>query len=276
MRSFPAGVVLGVSLLLSVPANAQILRGTVTDHATDRPIPGVLIELVDIRGQQPVETATNAAGDFNLRIPRDGSFVVRASHLGYLTFESDTIEFGIRDSVEIALRLSVEPVDLQPILVRVDRDSNLAEFERRRLRYGTGHFITREEIERRPISRPSELLIGIPGVNLEAQRDEQGIPQDRYVVTLRGALGPCQAHVFIDGIEVQQRSRSTADDVLNADWLGAVEVYSTAAAAPSEYHREGCGSVLFWTQARESGGRWGWIKGVAVAGFVVLGLIFTR
>jgi hypothetical protein len=237
---------------------------------------GVLIELLDTRGQGPTGASTNSAGAFSLRIPRDGSFMIRASHLGYQTFQSDPLDLRTRDLVDIRLQLSVEPIDLDPIVVRVDRDSHLAEFERRRLRSGTGHFITRDEIERRPISRPSELLIGIPGVNLQAQSDLQGIPQDRYIVTLRGTLLPCTAHVFIDGIEVRQTSNSTADDLLNADWLGGVEVYGTAATAPAAYQRPGCGSVLFWTRARESGSRWRWIKGFAAAGFVALALILTR
>jgi hypothetical protein len=276
VRGFAACVALVAAPILPATANAQILRGTVTDHATGRPMEGVLVELSDPRGQEPVVTSTNATGDFSLRIPRDGSFVIRATHLGYQTFQSETIELGTRDIVDIALQLSVEPIDLQPILVRVDRDSHLAEFERRRLRYGQGHFITRQEIERRPISRPSELLIGAPGLSLSPQRDEQGIPQDRYIVTLPGTLEPCNAHIFIDGIEVTQTARSTVDDLLNADWLGGVEVYRTVLATPSEYQRAGCGSVLFWTQARESGRGWGWLKGAAVAGFVVLALILTR
>jgi hypothetical protein len=237
---------------------------------------GVLVQLIDVRGQGPVETTTTATGEFSLRIPRDGSFVIRASQLGYLTFESDTLEFGTRDIADIGLQLSVEPVDLEPILVRVDRDSNLAEFERRRLTYGQGSFITRQEIERRPISRPSELLIGYPGVSLSPLRDEQGIPQDRYIVTLPGTLGPCSAHVFVDGLKVTQTTRSTVDDLLNADWLGGVEVYRSVLAAPSEYQRAGCGSVLFWTRARESGSPWGWLKGAAVAGFAALAFILTR
>jgi hypothetical protein len=236
---------------------------------------GVLVQLIDVRRQEGVQVTTSATGDFSLRIPRDGSFVIRASHLGYQTSRSDTLEIGVRDIVDVRMQLSVEPVDLDPIVVTVDRDSHLAEFERRRLRYGTGHFITREEIEHRPISRPSELLIGIPGVNLIPLTDGF-VPQDRYTVMLRGTLRPCRAYVFVDGREITQTGWQTADDVLNADWLGGVEIYSTEVAAPAEYQRPRCGSVLFWTRARESGGPWRWLKGAAAAGFVVMALILTR
>jgi hypothetical protein len=255
---------------------AQVLRGSVTDHASEKVISGAQIDLIDDRGGRAAQTTTDTAGFFELRAPGSGSYRLRASMIGYETVSSDVLDLRFREIVEMTVRLSIEPIALTPVVVRIrPDDSRLAEFEERRANNAGGYFITRQDIERRPVATTSELLIGAPGVTLVPQTFA-GIPQDRYIITLRGGVGPCTAHVFINGAEVSQSSGSTVDDLLNPEWLGGVEVYPTAAATPVEYRRADCGAVLFWMRDPEGGNRWRWIKVVAAAGFIGLAALITR
>jgi len=266
--------------MAAVPAVAfaQIFRGRVTDYPSGRSITGVQIDLIDDRGRGIVQTTTDTAGFFELRAPRSGVYSVRAALIGYQTLTSEPLEAGPREILELSLQLSVRPVSLTPVVVRVrpDRGSRLAEFEQRRTRHEAGHFITRPDIERRPVATASELLVGIPGVNLTPQVNYI-VPTDRYIISLRGSLGACQAHVFINGAEVSQGPTSTVDDLLIPEWLAGVEVYPTAASTPVEYRRpSGCGAVLFWTREPERGGTWRWTRLVAAAGFLGAAIMLTR
>lgn len=122
----------------------------------------------------------------------------------------------------------------------------MAEFEKRRARLGTGYYITQEQIEARPIATTSSLLLGVPGVVLRPTRFGGDM------ITMHGGALGCIATVYVDGMRVE----GNVDDFLVPQWIGAIEVYSRAALAPTEYSKGNCGVVLLWTREPEKGGRW--------------------
>ncbi|MEJ7659032.1 MAG: carboxypeptidase-like regulatory domain-containing protein [Hymenobacter sp.] len=75
----------GLLLVLLVAAGsargqgAAALRGTVVDSLSGQPLPGVSVGLVG----QPVGTATDALGQFQLRNLRPGPVMLRVAALGY-------------------------------------------------------------------------------------------------------------------------------------------------------------------------------------------------
>jgi hypothetical protein len=154
-------MVVAALALAAVPqgAIAQVLRGRVIDHASGAVLSGAQMDVIDERGSQIARTATDTEGRFELRAPRSGAYRLRASLIGYETFTSDPLDLGVRETVELLLYLSVEPVPLTPVIVRTRSDrSRLTEFERRKAQGLGGYFITRQDIERRPIATASELL----------------------------------------------------------------------------------------------------------------------
>jgi hypothetical protein len=273
--------VLVMLVLATVPQQAasQVLRGRVVDHASSAVLSDVHVRLIDDTGRETGRTTSDASGIFQLRAPGDGRYRVQASLIGYETAASDALAIGRHETVELLIRLSVDPVQLTPIVVTTRHDgSRLAEFERRRELRLTGHFITREEIERRPIATAAELLIGIPAVTLTPMSDGGGVPQDRYILGFRSRTPDhCTAHLFINGTEVMQTPTRTVDDLLIGDWIGGIEIYPSAALAPVEYRRaDPCGVVLYWTRDAEPGTSWGWIKLAAATAFAGLAFILTR
>jgi hypothetical protein len=279
MRQPATALVMLVLATVPQQAASQAVRGRVVDHASSVVLSDVHVRLTDAMGRETGRATTDASGIFRLRAPGDGRYRVHASLIGYDTAASDTLAIGRHETVELLIRLSVDPVPLMPIVVTTRHDgSRLAEFERRRELRLTGHFITRREIERQPVATAAELLIGVPGVTLTPVPDGSGVPTDRYIIGFRGrTTNHCTAHLFINGSEVTQLGIRTVDDLLVADWIGGVEVYPSAALAPVEYRRaDPCGVVLFWTRDAEPGTSWSWIKVAAAAAFAGFAFILTR
>lgn len=279
MRQPATALVMLVLATVPQQAASQVFRGRVVDHASSVVLSDVHVRLIDAMGRETGRATTDASGIFQLRAPGDGRYRVQASLIGYDTAASDTLVIGRHETVELLIRLSVDPVPLMPIVVTTRHDgSRLAEFERRRELRLTGHFITRREIERRPIATAAELLIGVPGVTLTPVSDGSGVPTDRYIIGFRGrTTHHCTGHLFVNGSEVTQLGSRTVDDLLVADWIGGVEVYPSAALAPVEYRRaDSCGVVLFWTRDAEPGTSWSWIKVAAAAAFAGFALVLTR
>jgi hypothetical protein len=259
----------------SATASGQLVRGRITDYPTGAILADVQIDLIDDGGRVAARATTDDEGFFAIRPRLSGTYRLRAGLIGYQTFTTEPLALASEDLVELALQLSIEPVDLTPVIVRTTPDrGRLAEYDRRRTERVSGYFITREEIERRPIATASELLIVVPGVTL-APLSLHGIRQDRYTIMVRGTMGPCMATVFINGMLVSQSGMRTVDDLLISDWIEGIEVYPTAVAAPLEYRR-GCGVVLFWTRNPEPGTNWRWIKVAAAAVFVAGAALLTR
>jgi len=73
-------------LLLTLPAAAQIVDGTVADAVTGKPIPGARIKLKpsDRSGADPLYTKTDAEGRFRFLQPPVGSYQVTPDAIGYL------------------------------------------------------------------------------------------------------------------------------------------------------------------------------------------------
>lgn len=280
MRQSATALVLFVLATAPQQAISQVFRGRVVDHASSAVLADVHLRLIDDMGRETGRTTSDASGIFQLRAPGNGRYRVQASLIGYETAASDTLAIGRHETVELLIRLSVDPVRLMPIVVTTRSDgSRLAEFERRKELRLNGHFITRRDIERRPVATAAQMLIGVPGVTLTPVLGGLGVPQDRYIIGFRGrTTNRCTAHLFINGTEVTQTDRRTVDDLLIGDWIGGVEVYPSAALAPVEYRRaDTCGVVLFWTRDAEPGTRsWSWIKVAAAAAFGGLAFILTR
>ncbi len=279
MRTLPA-LVLGLGIAITATdLHAQVVRGAVTDAASNARLARVVVTLLDDRGRQTVVATTDSAGSFELRAPRSGSYRLQVALLPYVPFTSDRLELAASETVQLTVRLATGAIPLEPVVVVArGMGGRLAEFEKRRARHATGYFLTREEIERRPLARTTTVLLGMPGLTLQPVGRPGSPPDDRNIIQFSGSSGrPCVANVFIDGVPAAQ-SPATIDERLDVSVLAAVEVYPRGGTAPAEYQRaNNCGVVLFWTREAERGGRWSWLHLVVLAAAVVaLSVILTR
>lgn len=237
---------LGVLLLVGFGAEeapSQTFRGTVVDAATRSPIAGTIIQVHSDRGNQPGRTTTDSAGAFALTMPAAGLYTVVATRIGYLQHRGDTVR--IRDAETVGLRIELDRnvVPLRPVIV-TERVSWLPEgFEKRRSA-GFGRFLTRTDIEKRRGSNTTDLVRGMPGIQLTPVRRGRG---GGNVLQMRGPGGLCSPAVWIDGLQLADGGQSL-DELLTPGVLEAVEVYNSTSNAPLQYRTGNCGVVLFWTK----------------------------
>jgi outer membrane cobalamin receptor len=148
------------------------------------------------------------------------------------------------------LDIELEPVarDLDEVTVAEARTVHvptLERFEERRAQlHGLGFFLTRADIRKRDGMPLTSLLSQARGVVIQQAGGGRAVLR---MARSTQRLRPCAPHLWIDGARV---TGVEIDDVPSRD-VEAVELYPSAASAPSEFSAAaalGCGVVAIWTR----------------------------
>lgn len=269
-------------------ASAQEVRLQALDDGSGAAVADVEIAFVDAGGGLVWRGITDVAGSVVAELDEPGVYRIRASHPGFQPWESEALGFEEGAVVALELRLGLRAIPLEPLIVvgrRSPEAVHVEEFERRRTdpAGSGGVFLTRADIERRPLASASQIVEGIAGVTVQPVLTSAAPfgELDRGLIVLPGGRGGrgCLANVWVDGMQVRQGPEFTVDDLLESDNLAGVEVYRRALSAPPAYQTDpDCGVVLFWTRRPDDGGSWS-VTRIAAGAAAVLGLLlfgFTR
>lgn len=252
-------VALALALLASAPTAvaAQWIQGTVVEEATGAVVAGAEVVLLTPRVADRPSTTTDAAGRFQIRAPRPGTYRLSVTHLSFVPYEADSVEVRGGEALMLEIRLGRGAVPLEPLVVTARRNAGMPGFDERQAA-GFGRFITREDIRRRSAFRTSDLLRGVQGVTLQRVPGSDGM----LVLMRSGGIGLCQPALWVDGVYVRQLPGNTMDDFLRPDIIEAIEVYASHATAPAEYSVGGCGALVVWTRrgSGADGVPWNWKK----------------
>lgn len=235
--ALPAALLLGGSA-----AAGQTIRGTVVDAATGERVAAA--DVVAYLDDRPVaRAATDPSGGFSLDVSRGGRYRMSVTRLGYAPLASAYVEMASHESVEVILRLSTEPVALEPLVVT-------ARGVAVRHRATWDGFVRRYQ-DRQPVG----------GVRLALREDPELFPLTTVEEWLRDVrLGGGCTRILMDGIWLDGwegiEARDTPALSLSTQMVDGVEYYRRPLDAPLEYreHMDGrpCGILVIWRRQDRS------------------------
>jgi hypothetical protein len=114
-----------VSCLLLAPASqslgAQVVRGSVVDSATSRPIDEFTVQLIDAAGVSVAAALAQPGGRFTLRAPAAGVYRLRVLRIGFRRTDTPAFAIGEGESVERLVAMPLVSVALTGIRVVGDQ-----------------------------------------------------------------------------------------------------------------------------------------------------------
>jgi len=253
-------------VLVARPAAAQVLAGTVTDSASGAPIVGARLLLLDSAGTAIKALTISSNGQFTFDIPHLGQYRLLISRIGYPITLSKPFAFASQFTARVSLSLPSNPITLDTVAVvakEIERRLPYladAGFYRRR-QEGFGHFLTRDEIDKRDPLILTDLLHGMSGVRVTCGGQQGGPrgPGPHCTVTMRAAntmffRGKCNPSVVLDGALLQPGGTGGGglllDDLVNPFNIEALEVYPGPEGVPVQYsgYLSPCGAILVWSR----------------------------
>ena len=112
---------LACGVTFSVAAEAQIVRGRITDRTSGSPVPGALVSLLpDAGSTAAISALSNARGEYAIRATSPGRYRLDAKRIGVQRFVSEPFELGAGESKVIDVAL--DAVQRLPEVRIVDTD----------------------------------------------------------------------------------------------------------------------------------------------------------
>lgn len=222
--------------------------GRVVDRKSGKPVSAAEITL---RGTLH-RAQSDQQGFFEIADVSPGDHALVVAHLGY-GGASDSVSVGSGSTTDVRIELSVDPVELAPLIVTAVRNPRLEArgfYDRRDWgeRLGQGHFFTREDIERSQPVRVTRLVEEVPGIRVTCRGRGCRVRSSQ-------ASGCTQVPVYLDGALVIgsssfDRDVRGLDELVSPDELAAVEVYTSAASLPGDFPPSSnrCGAIVLWTR----------------------------
>lgn len=275
LRTFATAALLLAFTGLAGPAAAQEVVGIVCEWDSGVGIAGVEVVLLDTAGVAESRAITDAEGRFVIPATRSGAFTLSFFRIGYQAFTSEPIDILTGERLVAEIRLGVEAVPLDALIVSGRARQHPPDIEAfyQRLEFGRrssdGYFISRADMESTHPARTTDLLRSVNGVQVVHRRGGRDT-----VVLMRGGCVPA---IYIDGSHINRvDTQLSLDDYVAPSSIEGIEVYRGAGRAVGHFHDpRGCGLILVWTLRGVRGDsgpvRWKTMAAVLVA---LLGLLF--
>lgn len=212
------------------------LVGQVVNAMTGRPVEGAVVTLVG----SGFGAITDTTGNFRIPQTWAGRDTIEVRFIGYEPSRT-AVDLAPDETSRVTLLLSQTVVRVADLTVEVRQSRKARELQGfvERMEKGFGTFFTPRDIRNRNPRLPSDLLRGMPGV--QVGRIEHGRAP---VYFGRGQRLGCKPAIFVDGVH---QAGLDLDDIPPEE-LGAVEVYKGITDTPMEFMRASdCGAIVIWT-----------------------------
>lgn len=257
--SFRVLVVVAALVLGSSPAIAQVLRGTVLDSSSRKPVGGVRVVVFTAAGVRMGDAVTPPDGEFTFHLHTAGEYRLHASRLGYETAITEPIAVASTSESVVSLPLAPRPLSLDTLTVVAPGAVHpLPYLEEvgfyRRQRSLVGYFLTRAKIEK--YGRYSHYYMTDVLRHLARAR----VICNVWLSCDVGMGAGCLPSVILDGKVVRfggplagawdPALLVTVDELLKPSNIEALEVYPDATHLPIQWGGfiSPCGAIVAWTR----------------------------
>ena len=268
MIRYAVAALLACGIVPPSPTPAQsVIAGTVRRDSTAAPLAAVEVLLEG----SPRRTLTGTEGRFVLGGVAPGEYVILFRAVGFRPLR-ERILVGVEDTVRVAASLvpqGVQRLEELDVTGRVPAPRGIGReaFDERR-KLGFGKFIDSAEMRRSEVRRPSDMLRGIPGVNVvrfrECEDSRRCGPVEERAASSRGmqsmvmmarpGMDYCWMSVLLDGNPLYLSGSSRPPPDFSRDFrvsdLESVEIYRSSAEVPTEYGGTAaqCGVIVLWSR----------------------------
>ena len=245
-----------VSNLLTTPGR---IVGRIMDRQSGRPVEAASVSLV---GEREDQDLSDGVGRYGFQDLDPGIYRVSVEHLAFETADQ-IIQVPADRTVEINFELTVDPIELEPLIVTAVREKHLEVrgfYERKELgeRIGNGIFVTREEIDRVAPNRVTHFLSRFNGIRVDCS----GSANNNCAIVMTGGspslssraeYGCVSSNVYVDGVRVirdNQTVRESIDNFVSPFEIAGMEIYRGPGELPAEFGGSvgRCGAIVIWTR----------------------------
>jgi hypothetical protein len=249
-------VILAALLAWPTLANAQTLRGTVTDSLTGGALAGYTIRLINVGKDEQHTVIADSAGQFVFRDLGNGRYELQVEAFGR-SFRRGPFTLFRGEVLEITIPLAPTALALAPLTAVANSRSRKLELHGfyDRLINSRPQYMLRDEIEKKNARTIPDLISHMKGVRIERTRYGADVLM-RAGLTM-GALQAgktCRPAVWVDGAQMRSGGNNTPlvylDAMESPNNIEAIEVYGGIAQLPAQYSGagSGCGAILIWTR----------------------------
>ena len=220
---FKTGLLILVILFMcniSISANSDI-EGYIKDAQVNTSLPGANVILLGTS----LGSATDVDGKYVIRNVPPGSYTIKASYIGYESFQ---VEIQVKGTEKLEQNFSLQPVSIegQTVVVTGQATGQLEAINKQLSSQQIINAVSSARIQELPDANAAESVGRLPGISILRSGGEGNS------VVIRG-LAPKYNQILIDGVQMSSSdpfNRSTDLSMISSNMLQGIEVSKTVTA----------------------------------------------
>ena len=223
--------------------NTYSLSGVVKDKVTNKPLIGANVY---VEGTS-IGAAANNKGEYSITGLKEGSYVVKASYIGYNAFTDSLIVSGDNKNLNLNFNLNYTTIEGNEVVVTAQARGQMDAINKQLNAKSLVNIISSDRIQELPDANAAETVARVPGVSIRREGGEGN------KVVIRG-LSPKYNNITVNGVKLastDNEDRSTDLSMISQYMLDGIEV--TKAGTPDQDADVLGGTVNFLLKKAEPG-----------------------
>ena len=204
--------------------NTYSLSGVVKDKVTNEPLIGANVY---VEGTS-IGAATNNNGEYSITGLKEGSYVVKATYIGYNAFTDSLIVSGDNKNLSLNFNLNYTTIEGNEVVVTAQARGQMDAINKQLNAKSLVNIISSDRIQELPDANAAETVARVPGVSIRREGGEGN------KVVIRG-LSPKYNNITVNGVKLastDNEDRSTDLSMISQYMLDGIEV--TKAGTPDQ------------------------------------------